>query len=46
LGLPTTWIPHSYGGCNQHGPDQHMLIPVARQALGVMAGLYWDLGAP
>lgn len=46
LGLPTIWIPHSYGGCNQHAPDEHMLIPVARQALGVMAGLYWDLGAP
>ncbi|MDQ2090822.1 M20 family metallopeptidase [Marimonas arenosa] len=45
LGLPTIWIPHSYGGCNQHAPDEHMLIPVARQALGLMAGLYWDLGA-
>ena len=44
LGLPTIWVPHSYGGCNQHAPDEHMLIPVARQALSVMAGLYWDLG--
>jgi len=44
LGLPTIWIPHSYGGCNQHAPDEHMLIPMARQALGLMAGLYWDLG--
>ncbi|WP_146346646.1 M20 family metallopeptidase [Falsiphaeobacter marinintestinus] len=44
LGLPTIWIPHSYGGCNQHAPDEHMLIPVAKQALGLMAGLYWDLG--
>ena len=44
LGLPTIWVPHSYGGCNQHAPDEHMLIPVARQALGLMAGLYWDLG--
>jgi acetylornithine deacetylase/succinyl-diaminopimelate desuccinylase-like protein len=44
LGLPTIWIPHSYGGCNQHAPDEHLLIPVARQALGLMAGLYWDLG--
>jgi len=44
LELPTIWIPHSYGGCNQHAPDEHMLIPVARQALGLMAGLYWDLG--
>lgn len=45
LDLPTVWIPHSYGGCNQHAPDEHMLLPVARQALGLMAGLYWDLGA-
>ena len=45
LQLPTIWIPHSYGGCNQHAPDEHMLLPVARQALGLMAGLYWDLGA-
>lgn len=45
LGLPTIWIPHSYGGCNQHAPDEHMLLPIVRQALGVMAGLYWDLGA-
>lgn len=44
LNLPTVWIPHSYGGCNQHAPNEHMLIPVARQALGLMAGLYWDLG--
>lgn len=44
LCLPTIWIPHSYGGCNQHAPDEHMLHSVARQALGVMAGLYWDLG--
>jgi acetylornithine deacetylase/succinyl-diaminopimelate desuccinylase-like protein len=44
LGLPTIWVPHSYGGCNQHAPDEHMLLPVARQAMGLMAGLYWDLG--
>lgn len=44
LKLPTVWIPHSYGGCNQHAPDEHLLIPVARQAVGLMAGLYWDLG--
>ena len=44
LNLPTVWIPHSYGGCNQHAPDEHLLIPVARQAVGLMAALYWDLG--
>ena len=45
LGLPTVWIPHSYPGCRQHGPDEHLPIALARQALGLMAGLYWDLGA-
>ena len=44
LGLPTVWIPHSYPGCRQHGPDEHLPIALARQALGLMAGLYWDLG--
>ncbi len=45
LGLPTIWIPHSYGGCQQHAPDEHLLAPVARQALGLMAGVFWDVGA-
>jgi acetylornithine deacetylase/succinyl-diaminopimelate desuccinylase-like protein len=44
LGLPTVWIPHSYAGCRQHAPDEHLLAPVAREALGLMAGLWWDLG--
>ena len=44
LGLPTVWIPHSYAACSQHAPDEHMLAPVAREALRVMAGVYWDLG--
>jgi acetylornithine deacetylase/succinyl-diaminopimelate desuccinylase-like protein len=46
LGLPTVWIPHSYAGCSQHAPDEHMLAPVAREALGIMAGVWWDLGEP
>ena len=45
LGLPTLWVPHSYAGCAQHAPDEHLLKSVARQALAIMAGLYWDLGA-
>ena len=45
LGLPTIWVPHSYGGCNQHAPDEHVLVPLCRDALGVMTGLYWDIGA-
>ena len=44
LGLPTIWIPHSYPACNQHAPDEHLIAPVARQALQLMAGLFWDLG--
>lgn len=44
LGLPTVWVPHSYAGCSQHAPNEHMLKSIARQALAVMAGLYWDLG--
>jgi len=44
LGLPTVWVPHSYAACSQHAPDEHLLAPVVRQALALMAGLYWDLG--
>jgi acetylornithine deacetylase/succinyl-diaminopimelate desuccinylase-like protein len=45
LGLPTLWIPHSYAGCSQHAPDEHVLMPVMESAAGLMAGLYWDIGA-
>lgn len=44
LGIPAIWIPHSYPGCSQHAPDEHILLPLSRDALGLMAGLYWDLG--
>ena len=44
LGLPTVWVPHSYPGCSQHAPNEHLLAPVARQALAIMSGIYWDLG--
>jgi acetylornithine deacetylase/succinyl-diaminopimelate desuccinylase-like protein len=44
LGLPTVWVPHSYPACQQHAPDEHLLAPVVRQALQLMAGLFWDLG--
>jgi acetylornithine deacetylase/succinyl-diaminopimelate desuccinylase-like protein len=49
LGLPTVWIPHSYGGCSQHAPDEHVLAPLMRDALLLMTGLFYDLaeqGAP
>jgi hypothetical protein len=44
LGMPTIWVPHSYPGCSQHAPDEHILLAVTEQALGIMAGLFWDLG--
>ncbi len=44
LGLPTVWVPHSYAACSQHAPDEHLLAPVAREALQLMTGLFWDLG--
>jgi acetylornithine deacetylase/succinyl-diaminopimelate desuccinylase-like protein len=43
LGLPTVWVPHSYAACQQHAPDEHLLAPVAREALQLMSGLWWDL---
>jgi acetylornithine deacetylase/succinyl-diaminopimelate desuccinylase-like protein len=44
LGLPTVWVPHSYPACNQHAPNEHVLLPVMREALVLMTGLFWDLG--
>jgi acetylornithine deacetylase/succinyl-diaminopimelate desuccinylase-like protein len=43
LGLSTIWVPHSYGGCSQHAPNEHLLAPIAREGLQIMAGLFWDL---
>jgi acetylornithine deacetylase/succinyl-diaminopimelate desuccinylase-like protein len=44
LGVPLVWIPHSYNGCKQHGPDEHLLRAPAREGLAAYAGLWWDLG--
>jgi len=44
LGLPTIWVPHSYPGCSQHAPDEHLPTAIFADACAVMAGLYWDLG--
>ena len=44
LGLPTVWVPHSYLGCSQHAPNEHLPLLLARDGLMLMAGLYWDLG--
>ena len=46
LGLPTIWVPHSYAGCNQHAPNEHMLMPIIEEGLVAMTGLFWDLGDP
>jgi len=44
LGLKTIWVPHSYPGCSQHAPNEHVPSALIREAMGLMAGLYWDLG--
>ncbi|TDE35095.1 M20 family metallopeptidase [Antarcticimicrobium sediminis] len=44
LGVPTVWIPHSYRGCSQHAPNEHVLKSLSRDALRVMAGVFWDIG--
>ena len=44
LHLKTIWVPHSYAGCSQHAPNEHLLALIAREGLGLMAGLFWDLG--
>lgn len=43
LGLPTLWIPHSFPACSQHAPNEHVLAEVMREALTIMAGVFWDL---
>ncbi len=43
LGLPTVWVPHSYPACQQHAPDEHLLLPLVREGMQMMAGLYWDV---
>lgn len=43
LGLPTLWVPHSHPACSQHAPDEHILAGTTREALAIMAGLWWDL---
>ena len=44
LGLPTIWVPHSYAGCSQHAPNEHILEATSHSALRLMTGLWWDLG--
>ena len=44
LGLPTIWIPHSYPGCRQHGPNEHLPQAIVQQGLAIMASVFWELG--
>ncbi|WP_349367758.1 M20 family metallopeptidase [Salinarimonas sp.] len=44
LGLPTVWVPHSYPGCSQHAPNEHVVLETCRSALDLMTGLFWDIG--
>jgi acetylornithine deacetylase/succinyl-diaminopimelate desuccinylase-like protein len=44
LGVALLWIPHSYNGCKQHGPDEHFLKGPAREGMAAFAGIWWDLG--
>jgi len=44
LGMRTIWIPHSYPAAANHGINEHVPLPVIREGLRGMAGLYWDLG--
>ncbi|MFE6619067.1 M20 family metallopeptidase [Streptomyces sp. NPDC057740] len=46
LGLPTLWLPHSYPGCLQHAPDEHLLASVAREGLVLATGFFHTLGHP
>ena len=45
LGMPTLWVPHSYAACSQHAPNEHVLEPILREGLQIMAGIFWDLGS-
>ncbi|WP_022664047.1 M20 family metallopeptidase [Desulfospira joergensenii] len=44
LGLPTIWVPHSYAGCCQHAPNEHVLPAILEEGLALMTGLFWDIG--
>ncbi len=44
LGVPLVWIPHSYNGCKQHGPDEHAMPAILREGLLAFTGIWWDLG--
>jgi acetylornithine deacetylase/succinyl-diaminopimelate desuccinylase-like protein len=39
LGLPTIWVPHSYPGCSQHAPDEHLPQALLVEATGLMTAI-------
>jgi acetylornithine deacetylase/succinyl-diaminopimelate desuccinylase-like protein len=43
LNLSTVWVPHSFAGCSQHAPNEHLPPALLREGLGIMTGLYWDI---
>ena len=45
LNTPLVWIPLSYNGCKQHGPNEHVIAASVREGLMGYVGLWWDLGA-
>ena len=45
LGIPFSWLPMSYMGCSQHAPDEHIVKPLMRNGMALIAGVYWDLGS-
>ena len=44
IGMPCAWLPLSYAGCSQHAPDEHILVPLMREGVRHVTGIYWDLG--
>lgn len=44
LEIPFAWLPMSYLACSQHAPNEHVLKPLMREGLGLITGVYWELG--
>ncbi|QFU89392.1 M20 family metallopeptidase [Amycolatopsis sp. YIM 10] len=43
LDMPALWLPHSYPGCLQHAPDEHLLAPIAREGLVLATAVFHAL---
>ncbi len=44
LAVPTPWVPHPYAARGRHAPDGRAPVPIPREGLGIMAGLFRDPG--